>query len=360
MGIFLLSKLIGGDVWMNKKRIVYYDLLSVVAIFCVLWMHCNGIVHTYANTAAWKQSLVVEVIAYWAVPIFFMLSGATLMSYRNKYTTKTYFTKRIQKTLIPLLAWSIIIFIWKYCTNRLAFEPSSFRAIINAFFASEIEPVYWFFMPLFAVYMCIPVLSLLTPPSARKILSYMLVMALITISICPLFFNLLGLTWNNALSFQLTGGYVVYVLLGYFLSTSELSKSKRLLLYTAGILAAVLRYGYTYIMSVRSGSLDRTFWGYTNITTVFLASAIFIFFKYTNWDFLYRHKWIDKLVSQVSSCTFGIYLVHMIVITYVVELTGVGVSRFLWRTVGAVGVFIISFIITFLLKQIPLIKKIVP
>lgn len=73
------------------KRVVYFDVLNILACFCVICLHCNGIVHTYTQTSAWAQSLAVEVICYWAVPIFFMLTGATLMNYRSKYDTKTFF-----------------------------------------------------------------------------------------------------------------------------------------------------------------------------------------------------------------------------------------------------------------------------
>lgn len=97
----------------EKKRIIYYDLLNVVACISVIAMHCNGIVHSYANTIEWKESLVVEVIAYWAVPIFFMLSGATLIEYRAKYTTRTFLKKRVEKTLIPFVAWSFLMLLYK-------------------------------------------------------------------------------------------------------------------------------------------------------------------------------------------------------------------------------------------------------
>lgn len=53
-----------------KKREIYLDMLNIVACFCVISMHCNGIVHTYSNTIPWKQSMFVETVAYWAVPVF--------------------------------------------------------------------------------------------------------------------------------------------------------------------------------------------------------------------------------------------------------------------------------------------------
>lgn len=81
-----------------SKKIVYFDFLNITACLCVLGMHCNGIVHNFDGSVAWKQSMAVETLGYWAVPVFFMLSGATLMNYRKRYSTKEFFKKRFIKT----------------------------------------------------------------------------------------------------------------------------------------------------------------------------------------------------------------------------------------------------------------------
>ena len=73
---------------MNKtERYVYLDILNILACIFVIFLHCNGIVHTFSDTKVWRESMIVETIAYCAVPIFFMISGATLIPYREKYST---------------------------------------------------------------------------------------------------------------------------------------------------------------------------------------------------------------------------------------------------------------------------------
>lgn len=53
-----------------KQHKIYLDILNVLACISVIYMHCNGIVHSFSNTTAWKQSMIIETIAYWAVPVF--------------------------------------------------------------------------------------------------------------------------------------------------------------------------------------------------------------------------------------------------------------------------------------------------
>ena len=71
---------------MFQKRVLYFDILNIFACFSVICLHHNSIVHSFMGDTAWKQALIVEVLFYWAVPVFLMLSGANLMNYRERYT----------------------------------------------------------------------------------------------------------------------------------------------------------------------------------------------------------------------------------------------------------------------------------
>ena len=93
------------------KRVIYFDILNILACICVVFLHMNGIVHEYSEIRAWKTALIFEVICYWAVPVFIMLSGATLFRYRERYNTKEFFKKRFTKVLIPWIIWSLVIYI---------------------------------------------------------------------------------------------------------------------------------------------------------------------------------------------------------------------------------------------------------
>ena len=35
------------------KRIVYFDILNVIACFCVVCMHCNGWIHLFIKDDLW-------------------------------------------------------------------------------------------------------------------------------------------------------------------------------------------------------------------------------------------------------------------------------------------------------------------
>ena len=86
---------------MKGERVVYFDLLNIVACLAVVFLHCNNMVFTYAPGKNWAFGLGIEVVFYWAVPIVIMISGANLMKYRDRYDTKTFFKKRLARGKPP-------------------------------------------------------------------------------------------------------------------------------------------------------------------------------------------------------------------------------------------------------------------
>lgn len=54
----------------HQNRIIYFDVLNIIACIAVCYLHCNGEVHVFSNSRLWKESLIIEVLCYFAVPIF--------------------------------------------------------------------------------------------------------------------------------------------------------------------------------------------------------------------------------------------------------------------------------------------------
>lgn len=81
----------------------YITVLSVLSCIAVVYLHINDCFWNFSYENYWISANIIESIFYFAVPVFFMISGCTLIDYRNKYSTKIYFKKRINKTLIPFI-----------------------------------------------------------------------------------------------------------------------------------------------------------------------------------------------------------------------------------------------------------------
>ena len=78
----------------SPKRLYYIDILNILSCFAVVVLHCSGGVFYYQKTRLWFIYMFLQTVAHFAVPVFFMLTGANLLDYRKKYDTKTFFIKR--------------------------------------------------------------------------------------------------------------------------------------------------------------------------------------------------------------------------------------------------------------------------
>ncbi len=337
-----------------KKRVLYYDVLNILATISVVAMHINGMVHLYSDTVAWKQALVAEVVCFWAVPVFLMLSGATLMGYRERYTTKEFFKKRMLRTLFPFIIWSLV------CMVGYGFDIASlgFRGIINKVIFCEFETTYWFFPVLFSIYLAVPVISLLK--DNRKILWYMVGCAFMLYSVLPLALSWIGIGWNMNFQMPVVAGYLMFPILGYLLATQDFKKTQRIVFYIAGVLCSVFRYAAVLALSKPEGALNKKYFDNLGFYCVLLAVAVFLFVKNSNLvKKLENNKKIAAVLKTVSGCSFGIYLIHRLFMNHIlwriIERDGLA-----WRTVGILITYVASFAIVYVIRKIPLVKKIVP
>ena len=91
-----------------KNRIEYISLASVLSAIAVVYLHANGCFWDFSTARYWITANIIESIFYFAVPIFFMISGAMLIDFNKRYSIKEFFKKRIAKTVIPFIIWSFI------------------------------------------------------------------------------------------------------------------------------------------------------------------------------------------------------------------------------------------------------------
>lgn len=340
----------------KDNRIIYFDILNIIACIAVLFLHCNGGVHSFSNTRLWKECLVIEVLFYFAVPIFVMLTGATLLNYRKRYDTKTYFCKRIEKVVIPWIIWSMIVYI---VHNKNLNIINFLKSFIN----QKIETIYWFFPLIIYLYCLIPVLSILTEKEKYRktmwgIVGFIFIFQTILKPLC----QMLNITYPNVLNYTLEpNAYIIYLLLGYLLSTTDLNKKCKISLYILSIIALFTRYLYTMSASVETGVLNKASWGYTSFTGLFPAISVFILIKDLKWnEILSRIKVNPQILSNIASCSFGVYLMHMLVKSRITNLFNINTASYFYRLIFPLILYIICITLVYAIKKIPFIKKIVP
>lgn len=144
------------------------DLLNVIACFAVVMLHCTTTVFANSGDTEWHLDVLFQSICIFAVPVFFMISGANLLGYREKYDTKTFFVKRFRKVVFTLVIASIIVYV---CQPLLAFiiagtpPDISIGGFVKGFLHNQICDIYWFFYAIIILYAVTPVLHWLRKTS---------------------------------------------------------------------------------------------------------------------------------------------------------------------------------------------------
>lgn len=345
----------------NKSHYYCFDILNIIASFAVVVLHCNGSVHTYSPTRTWAASLLIEVLFFWAVPVFFMLTGAKTLNYRERYSTAEFLTKRMLRIFCPFLAWSFILYLLRFGVLGNGFESLSLPEFVSLFMNNGIEPTYWFFFSMFGVTLSIPVLSLLN--KNKRIVHYMIVSAFVFSSLMPYLFAFVDLPWNKEISICIVTSYSMYVLLGFtLLNSSKTFDNGKYLWLTIGAGACfVIRYGYTLYSSHMLGEVDRLLFDYGAFTAVVPSVWVYVTFL----KFEHRFQKLSDIACQIIQCfsnaAFGIYLVHKILLDNILcGFFGFSMFDLTFRFWAPFVVYLASFALVLCLKKIPLVKAIVP
>lgn len=165
--------------------------------------------------------------------------------------------------------------------------------------------------------------------------------------------------WTDG-TYHFTLGYVGYFVAGHYFHTAILKRKHRLLIYFGGICGTISTVCLTIANSVAIGAPNGAFTDNFQLGVVATAIALFVFAKYE----LSRIKLSAKagaFVKQISQFTFGVYLVHIIVLKKIIygimSVYVVSFGAIIGVPTLALLVLAISLGISGLINKIPIIHK---
>lgn len=218
--------------------------------------------------------------------------------------------------------------------------------------------IYWFFPPLFALYLAIPVFSQISEDKRKNTFLYGSAIAFIICSCLPLLLSFLKVSFNMPVIGG--AGYCEYLFLGYYITHYNIPKKIRTrMIYPLGAFGLLLRYVGTLVESFHIEAVGGTFSGYERFPCVVFSVAVFVRFWYHDWSFLNSGK-KKHFLRVVSGASFGVYLTHFYILRYFVDTLQLDMQSWQWRVWGVPAVYLSSLIITLALKRVPRINKLVP
>ena len=291
-----------------RKRLHYIDVLNCIAICFVLFLHTSQLAFFgNARYSSYVTALILQTICAPAVYIFFMNSGATLLDYRQKYSTKTFILKRLRRVGIPFIVWSILYYIYdiiyRAFPGPLQHPHPSFTDFINAFASNNINNLFWFFYSIIALYLATPILSVLIKDHQKVLLAIVVTSFLLT-DVLNYLSKLTGLKLMTSFITQplITSNFVGYFVMGYLIKKEFFSKREENYLVIVGLCAL--------LASIINDLTLKKFILINNIGPFLYSVALYILIKRLV-EWLYDEKSYEfKIFRTLSGASLGIYILH--------------------------------------------------
>jgi len=282
-----------------------YDLLRVLSMFSVVYAHtAYGAIWTPESRAIWHIANLLSTFANSSVPIFFMLSGALLLSGAKVEGPADIFQKRLPRILVPLLTWSLLVILLV-----ARGDPEGALTLLRNLSHDPVLVPYWFLYAMIPMYLLIPLLQTLTAHLTPALWRYLLALwGVVVVGFHTVrdLFPMIGLFLkeNAAYNLSFLGGYLGYFLLGTALERLQPLPSRSALAAAAMISYLVIAAGTAWT-TISSGVYDTRFHAHVNIFMVVLSSSLFLLARS-----YFSDRESGKGLTFLSSISFGVYLAH--------------------------------------------------
>ena len=358
---------------LNQKKLIHIEALRIIAAFLVIFNHTgsNGyflFTSHPSGTFPYFLYMAFSVISKVGVPIFLMISGALLLKKDIYY--KNLFKSKILRIFIVLIIFTAIFYV------RLHILKYSTKFNIADFFVrlykGDIIIPYWYLYAYISFLLAFPFLRSMVKNLSENDYKYLIILSIIFISILPCLeyrFSLGEVSLNSYGKISwLFSNIVIFPLIGYYieniLDISKLNKKHLMFSNIVAIIGIFLSCYMTYFKHRVTGECtELNTQDFMDAFALLICAPIYLNIKYF-FSKIELGNVLEKFILSLGSCTFGIYLIHMAIIE----------SKFiknLWDTLVIQNhincmiiilflcmlTMFICYIITYILKKIPIVKK---
>lgn len=348
---------------MEKKRYLEYDIMRILACFCVIMIHTavfdQGLLWGY-DTLSGQSIKIWGVLSRWAVPCFVMLSGMMILPKAEEITIRELMINRVVRMLGSYIAWSCVYSFYNTYILEIIYSTSKFKTFIDGCFSGEIH--MWYLPVLAGLYLISPVLAVLIKNLKPKWTFCWLVGLLTFSSIIP-FIKLLNIKFvsqivssiTGYMDVQFLGGWTLYFVLGYYIQMHEFSVKERRIGYALGLIGFAFTFFATIIYCLLIGKpMGVLSYEYPNI--YLYSVGVILFFKEKVSQIHISPKG-EKLIQGLSKLTFGIYLIHVLLlkIWYALGVNMQIAHPLISVPIVALVVFISAGVIIWFIRKIPIV-----
>lgn len=341
---------------MQNQRKVHLDILRIVGAFWVLFNH-SQMFYYYMTVKPTSVSywLWVSISAFckMAVPLFFMVSGALLLG--KEETVKKVYQHRIFKVVLIIGIFST----FQYAYQLLHGGQTSVGEFIKILYKSRITSSYWFLYSYLAAIIMLPFIRRIAQNITFSELIYFFILKLVFHTALPIFE--IKFSSHVNLSIDILSDNIFFMIMGYYMEnklTKDWYQKKNMISLSIACIVGMFATGAAVVLeATKVGEATENYIGcFTCVTTIWAYAIV----KYICINHTFGEN-SAKWITYLGSCTLVVYLIGNLITDNVLTIEQFLLSHctlFFGAIIYVLMRLGIGFLIATVLKQIPLLKKI--
>ena len=361
----------------GKGRIVYLDVLRILATLAVICIHTATVDETDVFSSQFNSAYLWQSLVRWSVPAFVMISGALLLNPKRTVSIKKIYTRNIFRMLTAFFFWSFVYILADYYILEILSPASTLKDYYYLFLHGNYH--MWFILTIIGVYAVTPIIKKIVEVCDTKLLKYLLIISFFFAALIPtlrafydIYFQLAEWGVDHQLRATVVDStlslferinpsflnlYVAYFVLGYYLAYNEISANKRKLIYILGIIGLLMGIFFArHNAHVLGTANERMFENYA-INNFLISLALFVLLKY---NIHIKSDKAKRIIAYISDRTFGIYLSHVLILTILSKyfsLSAMSFNPMISIPAIVILVFVLGLLVSIGISKIPVIGK---
>lgn len=297
---------------MQKTSIKSFIYLRILACFGIVVLHTlfSSTVYFDLSKTTFMWVDIFQNLLMWAVPFFLMITGTLLLD-PEKELGKSRIIKYLLRVGIALVVFTFIYQLLDsiYSTNSFNFIRTLKLWVTKLLTGQSWAPT-WYLYLMIGLYLMIPFYRMVVKKASINQIGLLITIIIVFVSIIPM----IKIDGHN-LAFYIPTSiiYPCYLFLGYFIYHKRIPKVIYAIMFAFSTIAIVQ---ITFIRFMELNHFDGDIsLGYENLLVIIQSAGLFGLLK----DIKFNP---GKIIKTIDNSTFGIYLIHIILIKMILSWQG--------------------------------------
>lgn len=342
----------------NKKKIKEYSYIRSLACMGIIFIHVltSGIAKysTSISTSGLTSYWCFVDCLKWGVPCFVMVSGILLLNPEKEITYKKLFSKYVARILKAIIAFGILFAVLETIFADGGSRRTVFLDGLYDVFGGTSWAHMWYLYCLIGLYLLLPFYRMIAAHCRKQDMQYLLITYLIFLSVIPL---LKSFGLKCGFYIHVSSVYPFWLFLGYYLKKWGFQRNSAFYAVLA-VAGSALLIIFTVVRWNTGLEAMADLFNYSSVLVVIQTIGLIGLFQKMK---IREDSPLDRFLSTVDTHSFGIYLIHMVVIWFAytqLDWNPFIHGGFFGVLLLAVAAFLFGMIMDAILRRLPLFRGI--